>query len=79
MIKSFGMPEFSSSDQGKTFEFTFTDGEVTVGKLLEVNVRSGEFIYEMSATNEPTRYRNPHGKYSALFTDLTDARLLDVE
>ena len=69
--------ELSKSNEGRYFEFTFSDAEVTVGKLLTLNYKTGEFIYEMSSTSEPTRYHNLHGKYSALLADLSNARLLD--
>jgi len=69
--------ELSKSNEGRYFEFTFSDKEVTVGKLLTINSDTGEFIYEMSSTSEPKRYHNLHGKYSALLADLSDARLLD--
>jgi hypothetical protein len=63
----------------KFFEFTFTDGEKTVGKVVFVDLDANEFIYELKSTNEPTRYANRFGKYSAGFGDLKSAELLDRE
>lgn len=71
--------ELLRDNQGKFFEFHFCDGERTVGKLLRVNERNNEFVYEMSSTNQPTRYENRQGKYSALFSDLASVQLLDTD
>ena len=69
--------ELMRDKEGKFFEFKFSDGERTVGKLLFVDLESQQFIYEMSATNEPTRYQNRLGQYSASFAELATAELLD--
>jgi hypothetical protein len=61
----------------KFFEFTFTDGEKTVGKVIFVDTEANEFIYELKSTTEPTRYANRYGKYSAAFSDLKEVELLD--
>jgi len=71
--------ELMRDKEGKLFEFKFNDGETTVGKLLFVDLETGQFIYEMSATNEPTRYQNRLGQYSASFGELQTAELLDKE
>jgi hypothetical protein len=65
-------------NQGKFFEFNFSDGEVTVGRLLLVDKAHNEFIYEMRSTNCPTRYANRLGTYSAAFSELNNVRLLDI-
>jgi hypothetical protein len=67
------------ANEGKYFEFKFADGEKTVGKLVFVDMDSGQFIYEMSATTEPTRYQNRLGQYSATFAELATIELLDRE
>lgn len=64
-------------NEGKYFEFKFADGEKTVGKLIFVDMASGQFVYEMSATTEPTRYQNRLGQYSASFAELVNIELLD--
>jgi hypothetical protein len=71
--------ELLKANLNKFFEFTFSDGETTVGRLLRVNERNNEFVYEMSSTNEPRRYHNRLGKYAASIADLVSAELLDKE
>jgi len=71
--------ELMRNNEGKSFEFKFTDGEKTVGKLLFVDDETKQFIYEMSATNEPTRYQNRLGQYAASFSDLEAVELLDKD
>jgi hypothetical protein len=71
--------ELLKANLDKFFEFTFSDGETTVGRLLRVNERNNEFVYEMSSTNEPKRYHNRLGKYAASISDLQSAQLLDKD
>jgi len=71
--------ELLRTNEGKYFEFKFADGEKTVGKLVFVDIDSGQFVYEMSATTEPTRYQNRLGQYSASFTELSEVELLDKD
>jgi hypothetical protein len=71
--------ELMQTNEGKYFEFKFADGEKTVGKLVFVDVETGQFVYEMSATTEPTRYQNRLGQYSASFAELATIELLDKD
>jgi hypothetical protein len=79
MLSAMTTRDLMCANVDKFFEFVFTDGEKTVGRLLRVNERNDEFIYEMSSTNEPTRYESRLNRYSATFSDLVSAQLLDQE
>ena len=71
--------ELITQNRGKFFELSFSDGESTVAKITSIDEANGEFVYEMSSTNQPTRYQNRLNAYSASFEDLAGAELLDKD
>ncbi len=63
-------------NEGKTFRFVFSDGDVVIAKLVHVDDKYEDFIFDSISSNNEHRYRrSDSGSFAGKLKELVSAQL----